>query len=204
MAGRRSARGLQPTRTVRRPPGDIASSGIGDQVHEGLVEVLRVGLDGRAVARVLAPDIDALALDLVGVEVERAVEQLGELNRLKDEARRAGQLEKLLDDGVDALELMRDHALEALAEARIIELARHESRECPERRERVLDLVREPGGEGAQRGQPVGAPELLFEIAEHGDVAEDPDHAEVLAFAAAQRRRAHLDRQRAAVRAAGA
>ena len=61
--------------------------------------------------------------------------------------------------------------------------------------------MREPGGEGAQRGQPVGAPELLFELAEHGDVAEDPDHAEILAFAAAQRRGAHLDRQRAAVRA---
>jgi hypothetical protein len=96
--------------------------GIGDQVHKGLIEILRIGLDGRAVARVLALDIDRVALDLVGVEVERAVEQLGKPNRLKDEARRAGQLEKLLHDGVDPFELVRDHALEALAEARIIEL----------------------------------------------------------------------------------
>ena len=42
----------------------------------------------------------------------------GSRTGLKDEARRAGQLEKLLDDRVDALELMRDHTLEALAEAR--------------------------------------------------------------------------------------
>ena len=41
-----------------------------------------------------------------------------------------------------------------------------------QRGQRVLDLVGEAGGERAERGEPVGAPQLVLQLAHHGDVAE--------------------------------
>ena len=194
---------LHPTRRVRRPDTSVASSAFDTRLHEGLVEVFRIRLDGRAVAGVLAPDGDALGLELVRVELEHTVEQLGQAHELEGEAGGPRELEQPLDDGVDALELVRHHALEPLAEALVVELAGHEPREGAERRERVLDLVGEAGGQGAEGGETVGAPELLLELAQHGDVAEHADHAEVLALATAEGRGAHLDRQRACRSGAG-
>ena len=89
-----------------------------------------------------------------------------------------------------------------LAELLVVEAPREVPAEGQQRRQRVLDLVGEAGGEGAQRGQPVGAPQPALQLAHDGEVADHGDHAEVLALAALERRRADLDRQRPAVAAA--
>src|SRR3989441_12676302 len=66
-------------------------------------------------------------------------------------------------------------------------------------RSRVLDLVGEPRGEGAERRELIRAPEVVLELPHEREVAEDPDDAQVLALAALERRRAQLDRDRAPV-----
>src|SRR5262249_61683247 len=127
------------------------------------------------------------------------LEERREADEGERHARRPGQLEQALDDPIDALELARHHALEAIAEARVVEPGRHPADERAQGRERVLDLVGEAGGEGADGGQTIRAPELALELAHHGEIAQDADRAEVLAVAALEARRGQLDRQRAAI-----
>ena len=61
--------------------------------------------------------------------------------------------------------------------------------EGEQRRERVLDFVREPGRQLADRRQPVRAAQPVLELPHAREVSEHADHAELLALAAAQRRR---------------
>ena len=73
-----------------------------------------------------------------------------------------------------------------------------------QRVERVLHLVGHSGGEGAQRRQLVGSPELRFEAAHFRDVAEQHDQAVRLARLGAQvRRRGANGRPAASLRRQG-
>src|SRR5207248_9498665 len=100
-----------------------------------------------------------------------------------------------LDDAVDALELARHDALEALAEMRVVEPPLDVPAEREHGRQRILDLVGETRREAAERGEPVRAAQAPFELPDEREIAQYGDHAEILAFAALERRRAHLDRQ---------
>src|SRR5206468_7233365 len=106
----------------------------------------------------------ALRLETVAVQLEHALEKRRQPQRLEREARGAGQLQQPLDDGVDALELARDDRLELLAEVRILEASREMPAEGEQRRERVLDFVREPGRQLADRRQPVRAAQPVLEL----------------------------------------
>ena len=175
---------------------------VAHEVDQGLVERVGVGPHGGQIARVLAHDAHAGRLHLVGVELGRPLQQRGHADGREGQAGRPRQLQQPLHDAVDALQLARHHRLELGAELLVVEAPREVPAERQQRRERVLDLVGEAGGEAAEGGQPVGAPQPLLELAHHRDVAHGGDHAEVLAVAALERHRADLDRQRAAVAAA--
>src|SRR5438034_11761050 len=95
------------------------------QVDERPIERFLVGLDRRDVARELPGDGDVARLDPVLVELHDPLQERRESDEGERHARRPGQLEQTLDDPIDALELARHHALEALAEARVVEPARH-------------------------------------------------------------------------------
>src|SRR5881296_593518 len=98
---------------------------VGHQVDERPIERFLVGLDRRDVARELPGDGDVARLDPVLVELHDPLQERRESDEGERHARRPGQLEQTLDDPIDALELARHHALEALAEARVVEPARH-------------------------------------------------------------------------------
>src|SRR5262245_4742524 len=168
---------------------------IGDHVDDGTVQSLLVGMDRRYVARVLASDDDATRLDLVPVELGHPVHEHGQADQGEAQPGRPGQLEEPLDDLVDALQLARHHAHEPLAIVLVVEPPAEVAAEGQDRGQGVLDLVRQPGGEGAERGEAVRAAQLALEVAHGGEIAEHGDDAEVLAVAALERRRAQLDGQ---------
>src|SRR5881296_821191 len=159
---------------------------VGHEVDEGAIERLLIDPDGGHVLAPIAHDAHALRLETVAVQLEHALEKRRQPQRLEREARGAGQLQQPLDDGVDALELARDDRLELLAEVRILEASREMPAEGEQRRERVLDFVREPGRQLADRRQPVGAAQPVLELPHAREVSEHADHAELLALAAAQ------------------
>src|SRR5262245_24611560 len=169
---------------------------IGDHVDDGAVQSLLVGMDRRHVARVLASDDDATRLDLVEVELDHPVHEHRQADQGEAQPGRPGQLEEPLDDLVDTLQLARHYAHEPLAIVLVVEPPAEVAAEGQDRGQRVLDLVRQPGGEGAERGEAVRAAELALEVAHGGEIAEHGNDTEVLPIAALERRRAQLDGQR--------
>src|SRR4029077_12788592 len=116
---------------------------IGDQVDEDTVERVLVRLDRRHVPRVLAHDLDVLLVELLDVELERALEKLREPHEGEAHPRRPRQLEEPLDDPVDPLQLARDDVSEALAKVRVVDLPVQMPAEGEERGQWILDLVGE-------------------------------------------------------------
>ena len=108
---------------------------------------------------------------------------------------RPGELEEAFHDAIDAIELVGNHSLERARESACRRTCAARAREGLKRAERILDLVRESCGEGPERREPVRPSELRLELVDDRDVLEDPDDAELLALAAAQRGRAQLDGQ---------
>src|SRR5439155_5703269 len=88
---------------------------------------------------------------------------------------------------------------EPLAEVDVVELPLEVTAERDQRGQRVLDLVGEAGRERAERGQPIRAAQVALEPPDQREISQHADDAEVLALAALERRRAELDRHRAAV-----
>ena len=201
----RSSVPAQPTRRMSRPPVGHGVERVADEVDERLIERRRRrprSPAGRARTRAsgVTPRLSSSWAHRSTTRSSSAGSRTGR----EAQAGRPGQLEQSLDDAVDALQLVRHDRLELGSRNCSSSKRRVRWRlKVQQRGQRVLDLVGEAGGQAAQGGQPVGATQAVLQLAHDGEIAQHRDHAEILALAALERRRADLDR-RASGRCGGA
>ena len=110
------------------------------------------------------------------------------------------EVQQHLDDAVDAVDLLQQH-VDVLAPAGFVaQLALQQLDGAADRAERVADLVGQPHGDLARRGQGLAAAHLGFELMQARDVAHHGHRRRDRAAPAGDRRRDDAHVNRAAVR----
>src|SRR5215204_963056 len=171
-----------------------------EQVEEDLTELVGARPHLREPFVEAASDLDPRLLHLLLDEDQRLLDELVDLDPL-DLARAAGEAQHLADDVRDALGLLARDFEEAPVLLHV--LARREQVErVLDGFERVVDLVRDGGGEAADRGQLLRLEELLLDttplkLAYLREVVEHRDDGRHLTLRVRHLGRRDLHRERA-------
>ena len=134
-----------------------------DQVEEDLLELVRAARDGRAGVVVGVDELDALVRVRAPDEIDRGADDVFERHDMTLFGVLAREVEERADDLLDLEARLLDQ-LEPLARFRArLGLLEEELRQAEDREQRVVDLVRDAGGELADRRELAALDELLVE-----------------------------------------
>ncbi len=117
----------------------------------------------------------------------------GELRR-----RRPRELEQALDDSIETRHFLQDQIGELATGIPALNSPLQELRRSPDARQRISDLVGHAGREGAQRGETVAAPPLLFLRLLLPEVLEEGDRSNQGPIAPFERKKPEPDREHVA------
>src|SRR6185436_15491766 len=210
----RARRGLGPSPAVRRSP-VLAHryrdrsllfdrlEGVDQEIRQDLLHLVQIRLD---------PDLRPGRLERDALGARRTRMAPGQLHRLAREGRGvhglrakrtlARVIEELSDEPVESLRLAHDEIEQPRVLAFHLELALENLDRSRDGVQTVPDLVRDAGGELADRHQGLAATDLLLQRLYLGEVLEERDHSAPLARAPEEEARRHPQRDRAPVRRA--
>src|SRR3954471_2056198 len=126
-------------------------------------------------------------------ELKRLFEDVMDVERPEDWLSRARKPQELIDQGINAIDLMADQVRERVAEIGILVTFGQQLRESLDRYERIFDLVRHAGGKSAEAGEAVAPADLEFEPFQGRDVGQHNQGAEHLALFTVENRTAGPD-----------
>ncbi|MCK6461136.1 MAG: hypothetical protein L6Q95_14740, partial [Planctomycetes bacterium] len=173
-------------------------AGVEQQVHEDVLEELRVGAHERAVGD---HELDAMALQ-VGLLGERAQDALAELLQLERRGarpRRLRERKQVADRLVEAAHLALDLLHDLGARVVALEPAPEDLHGAADARERVLDLVGHRRRHLADRGEALAPVQLLADAVALRDVPDDRRPPRVAPLRVAEHGRRDLAADAAAV-----
>ena len=162
-----AAVGHRPQRVAGQVPEDLAHLvGIGDEARRGRYEV---ELQAVAGGHLLA----------VGEQLHVLGQQAPDVERRAGSLARPGEAQEALDRAVEPVALFEQDVDQAALRGVAGQRARQHLHRAGDRRQRVADLVRQAGGELADRGHAVLHPQLFLHPTPAGQVLEDQDVAAV-------------------------
>ena len=177
------------------PFGPMASSGVEEQVHEGLLQLVVIAAQVRGRLE-RAVDGDRFAFQLGLNQAQRVFEDFVEADLAEGRPGRAGELEHPADDGVNAANLAADN----VHQFGVLVLLQQQFNEGLAGDEGILDFVGHGGGEGAHAGQPIELRKPFFDLPGGGQVVQHHHHARILP---ARPQGRHADMKSDAAAAAG-
>ena len=159
-----------------------------EEVQKQLLEILVIS--EYAVRRFAETDTDDNALFVEGClhEFERLRERRPHVDGLLRSTSWMRQRTEAIDDALHAVDLAADDPSELADELRLTRAPRQQLRECLDRHQWVLDLVRDTRGEHFEVGESLGAPALDLELLQGREIAEDRHGSEHGAVGVSQRR----------------
>lgn len=157
-----------------------------EEVDEGLCQEVGIAADDIALFGVGLVEVYLFLFELLLDDLEGACEDFVHARGVEARLGGAGEAEELVDDGVNAFDLLSDQEREGLAEVFIVVAVGEELRECLEGDERVFDFVGHARGECADAGESVGSADLFFELLEERQIFEQQEGAQLSAGVAAE------------------
>ena len=154
---------------------------IDGEVEEDLLDLGAVEVDLGQGGRDVELDLDLVRADGVGLELEHALDQNRDARRPALGRSRAGEVEQVLDDAAGPVGLLDEQAgvaLHVLGQARV---AVDQLAEADDRRQRVVELVRDAGDEHADRLHLLGLEQLPLQPLLVGEVADQVEEAALAA-----------------------
>jgi hypothetical protein len=147
-----------------------------DQIEEDLLQLLTPRMQDRQLLGQVELDLDALLLDPPRHEAERPADDLRDVHGAHAFLAIASEVQQVTHDRGDALGLGDDVVDQFLVVVAVL----NELRAVEDRVDRVVDLVRDAGGEFADRGEAFGLHQHRRHLLAIGDVAHDADEFDAL------------------------